>query len=341
MDPKPWFRLKENELLERRISEFDLQIQGSGIQTLIERLYAELDQRGLTFHPACFPADEWFCPVGIPAIGIPFYLIHSRLRRLEQKFMLELEGGTKTDFMKLIRHEAGHAFSYAYQLQKKTRWRQLFGSPSKDYPDDPTTYRPKPYSRSYVVHLDNWYAQSHPDEDFAETFAVWLTPNLKWKRKFKNWRAIKKLEYVDQLMTKIAGKPPLVNPKFNPKQHNGLQIKLKTYFDRKKKIYAESYPDFYDADLKLLFTDHPDERSHVRANQFLKSSEPKIMRYVAYWTKEKKYTISELMKDLVYRTKELNLYVRKDDLDTDSKTTAYITTLVMNHLFTGKFKRQK
>ena len=28
------------------------------------------------------------------------------------------------------------------------------------------------------MHLDPWYAQSHPDEDFAETFAVWLTPEV-------------------------------------------------------------------------------------------------------------------------------------------------------------------
>ena len=175
MDAHSWHRLKEEELLERKISSLGLTLQGTKIEVLIERLYAELDAKGLTFEPPCFLGEEWFCPVGIPAIGIPFYLAHSRLQRLEQKMILEVEGGEKDEFMQLIRHEAGHAYSYAYFLYKKKKWRQLFGSASQEYPD---TYRPKPYSRSHVIHLDQWYAQSHPDEDFAETFAVWLTPGI-------------------------------------------------------------------------------------------------------------------------------------------------------------------
>ena len=81
-------------------------------------------------------------------------------------------------------------------------WMQHFGLASTEETD---TYRPRPYSRSYVIHLDDWYAQSHPDEDFAETFAVWLTPDLNWRGLYTGWKALQKLEYVDELMRSIAG----------------------------------------------------------------------------------------------------------------------------------------
>lgn len=168
-DPADWTQLSDQELLERRISRLGLTLDASGLPPLIQRLHDELATQGLVFLPACFLADEWFVPVGIPAIGIPFYLAHDRLRKLEQTMMLEVEGGTSDWFMKLMRHEAGHAYSYAYQLYKRKKWQQHFGLASAEYKD---TYRPRPHSRSFVIHLDNWYGQAHPDEDFAETFAV-------------------------------------------------------------------------------------------------------------------------------------------------------------------------
>ena len=338
MIEKPWHRLKEEELLEKKISDLGLEIRGTALSPLIQKLYCELNEKGLVFHPQCFLADEWFCPVDIPAIGIPFYLAHPRLKKLEQKYMLEVEGGTKSWFMQLIRHETAHAFSYAYRLSKRKKWKQLFGSPSKDYPE---TYRPKPYSRSYVLHLDNWYAQSHPDEDFAETFAIWLTPKINWRKRYKGWIALKKLEYVDSLMTSLKNKPPLSNPKFVPKEYSGLGIKLKTYVKRKKKLFAEHYPDFYDNNLKQLFTDDPALKGSDKASRYLKESQQKIIHSVAFWTKEKKYTIFELIKNLISRCDELGLYVRKGDLAINYESSSFVTALIMNYLFTGEFKRSK
>jgi hypothetical protein len=340
VEPKPWNRLREDRLLEKKISDLKLDLRGTHIEVLIDRLYQELDQKGLALKPRCFIADEWFVPVGIPAIGIPFYLLHSRLRKLEQKFILEIEGGTKTEFLKLIRHETGHAYSYAYQLFRKNKWRRLFGSASTRYPE-PDTYRPRPHSHLFVTHLDNWYAQSHPDEDFAETFAVWLTPGQNWKKRYRGWKALEKLEYVDALMKSIAGQPPKHVPRFRQSEHSSLNQKLKTYYHKKRKQYEESYPDFYDNDLKTLFTDQEAERSDVKAVQYLRVTHQKILKSVALWTKEKKYTIDQLMRDLTSRTKELNLHVRRGDTDLDTNVTAFITALVTNHLFTGKFKRSR
>jgi len=338
MDEKPWHKLKESTLLEKRISEFDLKIEGTSLEHLIQKLYRELEAKGLQFKPPCFLADEWFCPVNIPAIGIPFYLAHSKLRGLEQKNILEVEGGTKAWFMRLIRHEAGHAYSYAYRLHKKKNWKGLFGSSSQEYLD---TYRPRPHSRSFVLHLDNWYAQSHPDEDFAETFAVWLTPNSRWKTQYKGWKVLQKLQYVDKLMGQIQRKPLPHQPRFRSKDHSGLNIKLKTYFHRKRKMYAESYPDFYDRDLRVIFTDEPEKKSNEKGWRYLNKNKQKIVNAVAFWTKEKKYTISDLLDNLIERCKELNLYAPKENDTLDFKISSCVSSLIMNYLFTGQFKRSK
>ena len=188
-------------------------------------------------------------PVGIPAIFIPFFLVHDRLRALEKTMMLEVEGGTPEWFMKLMRHEAAHAYSYAYQLPRKKKWQQTFGRTSRQ--ETPDFYQPRPFSRSYVLHLDDWYAQSHPDEDFAETFAVWLTPGLDWRKRYAGWKALQKLEYVDELMRSLAGKPPQAQhlPEYRVADHDCLNLKLKTYYARKRKLYEDTYPDFYDSRL--------------------------------------------------------------------------------------------
>ena len=121
--------------------------------------------------------------------------------------MLEVEGGTPSWCMKILRHEAGHAIDNAYKLRQRLRRQQIFGPSYMQYP---AHYQPKPYSKSFVLHLDSWYAQSHPDEDFAETFATWLKPDSDWRTRYADWPAIKKLEYMDSLMQEIAGKPMIV-----------------------------------------------------------------------------------------------------------------------------------
>ncbi len=338
MQPSNWQRLSDNALMSLSPAHLGLEITGSALEPLIARLYGELAAKGLVFQPPCFLADEWFCPVGVPAIGVPFYLAHSRLRRLEKKMILEVEGGSKTEFMKLIRHEAGHAYSYAYGLHRRKIWRRLFGLASTEYPD---TYHPRPYSKSYVAHLENWYAQSHPDEDFAETFAVWLTPGLNWQKRYRGWKALEKLGYVDQIMSGLAGKPAKAPAAKELASWTGLGIKLKTYFQRKMKLYADSYPDFYDRDLKNLFTDQPEESSTVTARDYLKKSYTPLVRAVAVWTREKQYTIDQLLQRLMRRVSELKLYVRRDSADMDLQLAAYISTLVNTYLFTGKFKHSK
>jgi hypothetical protein len=338
MGSEEWVNLSDDDLLEKNISKLGLKLEGTELEPLIQQLYDELAQKNLVFHPPCFVGDEWFCPISIPAIFIPFFLTHERLKKLERKIILEVEGETKPWFMKLMRHEAAHAYSYAYQLYKKKKWQQQFGLASTEETD---TYRPRPYSRSYVIHLDDWYAQSHPDEDFAETFAVWLTPDLNWRELYTGWKALQKLEYVDELMRSIAGQPPVYQPTFRAADYDCLNLKLKTYYARKRKLYEDSFPDFYDNDLKHLFAAGPEAGGREKASRYLKNHRKQMMDSVCRWTNEKKYRVNQLLTRLIERCDGLDLHADGRDPNLNLQVASYITTLVMNHLFTGKFKRSK
>jgi hypothetical protein len=335
MEVADWTSLTDEELLECRISKLGLHLEGTTLEPFIHQLYQELSGKGLIFHPRCHVGDEWFVPIGVPAIFIPFFLVHDRLRALERSMMLEVEGDTPEWFMKLIRHEAAHAYSYAYQLQRKKKWQQTFGQTSDE--ETPNFYRPQPFSRSYVVNLDDWYAQAHPDEDFAETFAIWLTPGLDWRKRYGGWRALEKLEYVDELMGSLAGQSPLHLPTYRVADYDCLNIKLKTYYARKRKLYEETYPGFYDSDLRQLFS----ASTGIKASSYLRQRRRRLMNSVCQWTKEKKFRVNKLLTRLIDRADELGLRVLNDDPQQDFRVASYITTLVMNYLFTGKFKRTK
>jgi hypothetical protein len=339
MDLPVWTDLDDEALLDRRISQLGLTLPGAPVQAFVQQLYDELAQKGLAFMPPCHVGDEWFVPVGIPAIFVPFFLVHERLRKLEAKMMLEVEGDNPEWFMRLIRHEAAHAYAFAYQFMRKRKWQRVFGRTSKD--STPDFYRPRPYSRSYVVHLDDWYAQSHPDEDFAETFAVWLTPGLDWRTRFKGWKALQKLEYVDELMRGIAGQAPPYQPAYRAKDFDCLNIKLKTYYARKRKEYEDTYPDFYDRDLRQLFAGPVEGGAPLKASAYLRQRRRALLDAVCESTNEKKYRVHKLLSRLIERCDQLDLHLKPGDTTSDMAVSAYLTTLVMNYLFTGKFKRSK
>jgi Putative zinc-binding metallo-peptidase len=205
--PPNWADLPDEELLNLRLADLPLKLAGSVIESRVTQLKSELEARGLTFPLHFYLSDEWFTPDGQASMAVPFYLAHPRLERLEKTQMLAVEGGEHDWCMRILRHEAGHVIDNAYKLRLRKQRQQVFGSSSEPYPE---FYAPRPYSKSFVQHLDPWYAQSHPDEDFAETFAVWLTPEAQWKPRYAGWPAIKKLEYMDDLMKSLVAKKPLL-----------------------------------------------------------------------------------------------------------------------------------
>lgn len=331
-------RLSDDELLSKRLCDLHLKIEGAEIAKCVEELYKELDNKGILFHPECYLADEWLAPDGEPVIGIPFYLAHPRIKKLEKKFMLDVEGGTRKYCMMLLRHEAGHAINYAYKLYRRKKWRELFGPFATDYPDK---YRYKPFSKCFVQHLDEWYAQYHPDEDFAETFAVWLTPNKNWRKRYKGWKALDKLEYVEKLMGEISKKKPLKSHGQKMWIASKSKMSLKTYYRKKRKFYAEDFPDFHDLRLKKIFGKEIAPSKKLQAARFLSQYRKAVLNSVALKTGEKKYIINKLLRDLIDRSRELKLYVFHSEIDTIIRITSYVTTLIMNYLYTGSFERKK
>jgi hypothetical protein len=202
-----WARWSNERLLALPMRELDLSIEGTWLEERVSALFGALAQRDLRFRPHVWLSDEWFSPNGIPGFAIPFYLAHPRLMRLERDQMGSVEGSSAAECARILRHEAGHAIQHAYQLQRRRPWQRLFGRSSARYP---RSYRPNPASRNHVQHLRMWYAQSHPDEDFAETFAVWLRPRSDWRTRYAGWPALRKLTYVDELMRELASAEPRI-----------------------------------------------------------------------------------------------------------------------------------
>ncbi|MDP8267063.1 MAG: putative zinc-binding metallopeptidase [Candidatus Aceula meridiana] len=329
-------KMPEDKFLSLRMCDLPLKIQGTWIEECVQELYAELKNKGLKFRPAVYLAEEWLTPEDEPIIGIPFYLAHPALMKLEQKMMLEVEGGTKKTCMQLLRHEAGHAITYAYRLNKKRRWQKVFGQSSKDYDD---TYKYKPYSRNFVRHLDGFYAQYHPDEDFSETFSVWLTPELDWQAHYMNWKAIKKLKYVDGLMISLQGKDPLIR-KGKPYWHvRSLKRTLQSHYRKRQMLSAEDLPHFHDINLKRIFVERNEEnKKSPLAVSCIRKYRKEILNNVSMWTGERKYIINNLFKDVCLRCRGLKLVIKDSESTAILKVATYLTALVMNYLYTGWFR---
>jgi hypothetical protein len=325
--------LTDDELLRMRICDLKLKIAGTELESRIEKFYAELAAKNIALEPICYLGDEWFCPEGCATIAIPFYLAHPRLKKLEEKMMMEVEGGTEAWCMSLLRHEMGHVLNHAYLLEKDKKWQKLFGPTSLEFSE---SFRARPYSRRFVRHLDGYYAQSHPEEDFAETLAIWLTPALDWRNQYKGWKALEKLEYVDDLMQQLAGKPPLVFSKAKISEASRLRSRLEAHYKRRRRLYAQEFPDFFDADLKKLFIEASAAPNSERAASFLRRTNKLILNAVSAWTGEPKFTINRVLRALTERCAELDLRLKGDSAAIE--IAAYLATLAAQYRLTGKFK---
>ena len=330
-----WATWSDEKLLDLRLCDLGVTVRGSVLEQRVRQLYHELARRGITYRPHFWLADEWFTPDNVPGVAIPFYLADPRLMRLEQSQMLEVEGGTRAWCMRILRHEAGHAIDNAYRLRRRRKRRAIFGKSSTPYPD---YYTPRPYSRSFVLHLDSWYAQSHPDEDFAETFAVWLSPETDWRSRYAGWPALKKLEYMDELMREIAKRDPLVTRSrvVDPLDRN--RRTLRRFYERKRKHYGLTYPKFYDRDLRRVFSDAPEHARNTPASRFLERSRREVRRVVSYWTGVYQYTIDQVLEEIITRCNELGLHLAGSDDRAKTAFTVLLTVHTMNYLHSGRHR---
>jgi hypothetical protein len=302
-----WEKLSDDQLLSLRFCDLKLTIQGTELQGAIERLYRELSMRGIRFRPHCWLAQEWFSPDGIPGIAIPFYLAHKRLISLERRFMREVEGGNRNWLMRILRHEAGHAIDSAYRLRRRSRWRSVFGPASLPYPD---TYRPRPGSRRFVQHLGAWYAQAHPTEDFAETFAVWLKPNSPWRREYEGWPAYAKLQFIDQLAQEIGDRKPQIADRSTIEDVTQETGTLRTHYEQKLARYRLPRRSGADELLLKVFSTAPRNRSSPRAAGVLREMRASLRQQIQRSGAFSEYLVHQVLRLMIERCESLGLYVR-------------------------------
>lgn len=334
LTPADWAGASDDTLLAIRMCDLGLTIAGTDIEQRIATINTELGARGLAL-PHYWLSDEWFTPDGVPGVAIPFYLAHPRLARLELSQMLEVEGGDPVSFLKILRHEAGHAIDNAYNLRRLRARRRLFGSPATEYPE---YYTPKPYSKSFVQHLDHWYAQSHPDEDFAETFAVWLDPSSDWANRYAGWPAEPKLQYVDHLMRTVSRHRPRIRTKREIDPVSKLKKTLGEHYRKKREHYGLDHPDFYDSDLYNLFSNGPEYAKRPSAARFLRKIRKEVRSTVASFTDSYQYTIDQLLEKIIHRCREQNLRLTDSEESTKIDFMVFLTVQTMNYLHSGRHR---
>lgn len=300
----PWPEWPDAALLERPIKSLKVSIRGTWLASCVDALQHELAARDILVRPHTWLSDEWFSPQHTPGIAIPFYLAHPRLMRLERKMMLEVEGGARADCMRLLRHEAGHVVQYSFGLHRRRKWQQLFGRATEKYPD---RYRANPGSKKHVQHLRRWYAQAHPDEDFAETFAVWLTPRSGWRKRYADWPAIAKLEYVDELMREIAGERPAARQRVEIEPVRELKATLGEYYDAKRRRYAIDTPTVFDRDLTRIFSTEARHRKAPSAASVMRRHRTTLIRAAAKRTGDYPIALDAAVDDLIRRSQALAL----------------------------------
>lgn len=298
-----WSGYSDADLLALRFRDLKLKLSDSAIVRDVDKLYETLARRGIRFRPHVWLSTDWFSPDGIPGIAVPFFAADPRLARLERRMKGDVEGGSRSSRQRILRHEAGHALDTAYGLRRRARWRAVFGPASKPYPSN---YSVRPASRRFVLHLGHWYAQSHPTEDFAETFAVWLQPRARWRREYAGWPALNKLEYIDELMTEIAGKRPLKVDRTIVAPLHANRRSLREHYLRSQS-HEDRSDRRYDAWLRRAFVPRAFEPEAMAASRYLRQIEPRLRALVMRRTGVGGYFFTHVADTLRRRARKLDL----------------------------------
>lgn len=323
------------ELLTKPIRDLGLKLEGSPVERYVQQLYRELERKGLRkFRPLVYLSDEWGCPSEEPVVGIPFYLADPKLAKLERE-MNDLEDSRQ--IMMYMRHEAGHAFNYAYQLFKTPEWRELFGPFHRPYRD---AYKPVPFSRQFVRHMEGWYAQKHPDEDFAETFAVWLTPRSNWRKRYQGWGALRKLKYMDRVGRRFGDADPL-----KPTGHTDITVEemnetVAGFYETHAMEPRDAEQLLLDTDLQDIFNVSPRRRKGVRpAAEFFREHRKTLIDKLTYWSGVPRARLRLLLNAIEERLNAMQLLA---DVGCErqylTEMTVFATALAMNYLSRGKFE---
>ncbi|MBI3270929.1 MAG: putative zinc-binding metallopeptidase [Planctomycetes bacterium] len=362
------------EILSRRVCDFDLQIEGRPLGAIVERFRRELADRGLTrLHPRFYLSDEWGVPEDTVAIGIPFYLADKRLLKVQKVKGGMVEGVGEEDILRYLRHEMGHVVNYAYRLYATQEWTLRFGPMARPYTQE---YRSVPFSPEFVRHLPGAYAQKHPDEDWAETFAVWLTPGSNWRELHVDAPgALAKLEYCERTMASVRERDPDVTSTDLDVDAREIRRTLQEYYDDVQ-VGETTIPRSLDGDLRGIFAARPEEAfagatggaaedatagaattttatgpgttpteggaAHLpragSAAALLRRQRDPLATTVYRWTGVDSDLLRQLVAHLQKRAQELKLTYPLGQRDAVlGELTAFVTTLAMNYVYKGNF----
>jgi hypothetical protein len=330
-------------LMTRPIRDLGLTIEGSRLAPIVVRFLAELDRVGLSrVRPRLYLSTEWGVPDGTVAIAIPFYLATTELTELHRERVGHVEGRSPGDVLRYLRHEMGHVVNYAYRLYETDDWTRLFGPITQAYRED---YRPEPFSRDFVRHLPGWYAQKHPDEDWAETFAVWMTPGRDWRAEHADWPvALAKLEYCDRAMADLIGRDPVVTSDDLDEDVSEIAYSISDYYDALEDL-GEPIPAGLDGALRSIFEDlgepeagAPADAPRAPASVLIARHSADLAAEVYRWTGHFPERTRPLLRLLAERADALGqVYPEPRESTALIGLTALVTAMASCHVTRGRY----
>jgi hypothetical protein len=330
---KPPFR--ESHLSAVQLKDLAQTIEGTPLEPIVKEFESELERAGIRrVQPRFFLASEWGVPFPSTCIGIPFYLARPELTALHAERSGFVEGASRQDILRYLRHEMGHVVNYAYRLYDEEEWTKHFGSFTQPYVEE---YRPVPFSRRYVRYLPGWYAQKHPDEDWAETFAVWLTPGSDWRREYVDRpQVIAKLEYCERTMQALASRDPLLPALDSPVDEDDLAETFGHFYAARTEGDA---PPGLDGALRAVFEELGQDAAQRRpAAALIRRLERDLMINVYRWTGHFPERTRTLVRHLARRAEELQqVYAADREEQAILGVTTLVTALAMNHVYGGRY----
>jgi hypothetical protein len=330
---------REQNWSTKPIRDLGLKIEGTRIEPVIADFERELDRLGLKVRPRFYLSTDWGVVTGTVAIAIPFYLAEQELAELHVEKGAFVEGENRRELLRYLRHEMGHVVNYAYKLYDEGEWVKLFGPITQPYLED---YRPSPFSRRYVRHLPGWYAQKHPDEDWAETFAVWMTPALDWRAEYADQpAALAKLEYCDRKLRELAEREPEVLESATEEEVGQLGFSIEDYYGHMGHEAGE-FPPGLDGALRAIFDELvPDANGHTAepASDLIRKVERDLCPAIFRWTGHFPERTRALLRHLTERADALGLvYDQAREVQASMYLTTFVTTLAMNHVHQGTYQ---
>jgi hypothetical protein len=332
---------QEAHLSTRPIRDLGLRIEGTALEPILEEFSRELDRAGIgRVRPRFYLSSEWGVPFDTVAIAIPFYLADPELTRLHAERTGHVEGMGRADILRYLRHEMGHVINYAYQLYNSEDWVDCFGSITQPYREE---YRPEPFSRRFVRHLPGWYAQKHPDEDWAETFAIWMTPGFDWRAEYAAWpQALAKLEYCDRVMAEIRDQEPSVTAEDLDEDVGEIAYTLDDYY--RTSAEGSDFPPGLDGALRAIFedlgrpedltTDAPRRPAAVLIRLLQRDLPADVYRWTGHFPEHTR----RLLSYLADRAEALDqVYPEDRELPAVIALTTLVTALAMNHVHRGSY----